>query len=387
MKYADVVIVGGGGVGSAIAYFLSLHGGVSVIACERDPTYAYSATALAAGGVRQQFSTPENVLMSQYGYEFLSGAAETLAVNGEAAAIGVKPEPYLRLVAAEQLEAVSAQVEMQRSLGATPSLLDRDALRARFPWMHTDDVGAGVLGGKFEGVFDSFGLLQALRKKSIAQGAAFIGAEVVEIVRTGGAIQSVRLADGSEIGCRYLIDAAGARAGVVARLAGVDLPVVPLKANNFAFRTPAQIGDCPIVLDQVGGLNFKPEGNMYIAAAPRDSAPPAFDDFDVDYATFEGYVWPALAHRVPEFSELRLQRGWVGHIEWCTFDANPILGAHPELSNFIMAAGFSGHGAQHIPAAGRAVAELILFGDYRSLDLKRFSYRRIAEQAPVCELV
>lgn len=387
MKYADVVIIGGGGIGSAIAYFLTLHGGVSVLACERDPTYACAATALAAGGVRQQFSTPENVLMSQYGYEFLSAAPQALAVNEEAAPIGVKPEPYLRLVRPEQLNEVAAQVEMQRSLGATPSLLDRDALRARFPWMHTDDVGAGVLGGKFEGVFDSFGLLQALRKKSIAQGAAFIGVEVADIVRAGGAVQSVRLADGSEIACRFLINAAGARAGLVARLAGVDLPIVPLKANNFAFRTPAQISDCPIVLDQVGGLNFKPEGNLYIAAAPRDSAPPAFDDFDVDYATFEDYVWPALAHRVPEFGELRMTRGWVGHIEWCTFDANPVLGAHPELSNFILAAGFSGHGAQHIPAAGRAIAELILFGAYRSLDLTRFSYQRIAAQAPVRELV
>jgi glycine/D-amino acid oxidase-like deaminating enzyme len=254
--------------------------------------------------------------------------------------------------------------------------------------MEVDDIGLGVLGGAGEGVFDPFALLQAFRRKAIAQRAQYRMGEVVGFERgAGGRVAAVRLADGSAIACGGVVNAAGPRAGMVAALAGLDLPVIPLKAHTFAFRAQDPVPDCPIVLDHVGRLNFKPEGHLYLAAAPRESELRDADDFDVDPELFQAHVWPALAHRVPQFASLKLQREWVGHIEWNTFDGNPVLGPHPACPNFYFANGFSGHGVQHLPAAGRAIAELIVHGGYRTLDLERFGYGRIAANAPVRELV
>jgi glycine/D-amino acid oxidase-like deaminating enzyme len=388
-RTTDVVIVGGGGVGSAAAYFLSLLGeGVRVIVCERDPTYARASTSLAAGGIRQQFSTPENVLMSRFGYEFLEHAEEALAVGDISPNLALTAHPYLRLAGPEQASAVMDQVEMQRGLGATPQLMRPEALAARFPWMRTDDLAVGVLGGSHEGVFDPYALLQAFRRKSIAQGALFLPTEVVGVeVGAGGRVEAVRCADGGGIRCGLVINAAGSWAAQVASLAGLELPVVPLKAQTFAFRAARPVDGCPIVLDHVQQLNFKPEGVLYLAACPRESKMRGIDDFDIDAELFERFVWPALSHRVPQFDTLRQERGWVGHIEWNTFDANPIIGPHPDCPNFYFANGFSGHGVQHLPATGRAIAELALFGEYRSLDLSRFRYERIALNEPLRELV
>lgn len=389
-RAADVVIVGGGGVGSAIAYFLSTLAGpdMRIVVCERDPSYARAATCLAAGGIRQHFSTPENVLMSQAGYDFLREAPERLAVNDIMPEMGLKPHPYLRLEAEADAALVRAQAEMQRGLGATPLVLDRDDLVRRFPWMNVEDIGIAVLGGAYEGVFDPQALLHAFRRKAIAQGAVYCAAEVVGFQRSaGGRMEAVRLADGSLLRAGLVVNAAGARAGVVAAMAGMELPVGPLKAHTFAFQAAEPVSDCPIVLDHVAHLNFKPEGHLYLAASPRESVLHGDDDYDVAPDLFEEHVWPALAHRVPRFERLKLQRGWVGHIEWNAFDGNPVLGPHPACANFIFANGLSGHGVQHLVAVGRGIAELLVHGGYRSLDLSRFAYGRIAANAPVRELV
>lgn len=386
----DIAIIGGGGVGCAAAYFLTRHGcdHRRVIVFERDPSYARASTALAAGGIRQQFSTPENVLMSRFGYEFLERADEALAVGDAKPDFGLTPIPYLRLAGQDMLQEVQEQVAMQRRLGATPEVLDAKETASRFPWMNVDDVGIAVLGGPFEGVFDPYALLQAFRRKSIEQGAEFRPVEVVGVDRgPDGRAEAVRLADGAAIKCGLVINAAGPRAASVAALAGLSLPVQALKAHTFAFRAASPIENCPIVLDHVQHLNFKPEGVLFLAACPRESKMRDADDFDVDPDLFEHFVWPALAHRVPQFDTLRQERGWVGHIEWNTFDANPVIGPHPDCPNFIFANGFSGHGVQHLPAAGRAVSELVEFGEFRSLDLSRFAYERILANKPIPELV
>ncbi|HEX4197377.1 MAG TPA: FAD-binding oxidoreductase [Caulobacteraceae bacterium] len=384
----DIVIVGGGGVGSAIAYFLMrLAGpGLRVVVYEKDPTYAQASTTLAAGGIRQQFSTPENVLMSQFGHAFMLGAAEELAVDGDAPDLGLKALSYLRLVPDAAVEEVRAQVEMQRGLGSTPRLLKPGELKQLYPWMSVDDIALAVLGGAGEGLFDPYGLLQALRRKAIALGAVFETAEVVAVERDAtGQVAAVRLADGRRSPCGRLVNAAGPRAGAVARLAGLDLPVMAVKAHTFAFRLPEPL-DCPVVLDHVQALQFKPEGPIFVAARPHESEQPD-PDFEVEDGLFEDLVWPALAHRSTAFETLKPMRSWVGHIEWNRFDGNPVLGPHPDCRSFVFANGFSGHGAQHLPAAGRAIAELLVHGEYRTLDLSRFGYGRLLTGERVPETV
>jgi len=386
---ADVVILGGGGVGSSIAYFLSgFQPGLKVVVCERDPTYAHASTTLAAGGIRQMFSTPENILMSQYGLTFVKAAADLLAVDGHVPEMGLKDESYLRLLPESARGLAEEQVELQRSLGAKPQVLEAGALKAAFAWMNVEDVAFGVLGGGGEGVFDPYALLQALRRKAISQGVRFVTGEVVGLDRdSGGAICAVRLADGASIGCGLVINAAGPRAASVAALAGLELPVRALKGHTFAFRSQSAIGGFPVMLDQVQGINVKPEGDLFLAAWPREAEPDHPDDFEVDHGLFEAQVWERLAHRVPAFEAVKLNRAWIGHIEWNDFDANPVLGPHPDLPNFIFANGFSGHGVQHIPAAGRGVAELIAFGAYRAIDLSRFGYQRLIDNQPLRELI
>lgn len=385
----DVVIVGGGGIGSAIAYFLTRESGAtSVRVYERDPSYARAATTLAAGGIRQMFSTPENILMSQYGFEFLTNSADDLAVDELRPDFGLQPCPYLRLLTEVSRDLAHTQFELQRSLGAQPRWLERAELGAMFPWLTTDDVGCAILGGAGEGVFDPHSLLQALRRKAVAQGADFVKAEVVGFERDRThAITAVLLNDGTRCSCGRVVDAAGPAAGAVAALAGLELPVVAMKALTFAFRAEAPVTGCPIVLDHVSGLNFKPEGQLFLAGWSGGNEPAALDDFEMDQSLFESAVWPALAHRVPAFEAVRLVRGWTGHFELNPFDRNPILGPHPDCPNFLFAAGFSGHGAQHIPAAGRAIAELLLWGEYRTLDLTRLGYDRWSRQSPLVEQI
>lgn len=385
----DIVIVGGGGIGSAIAYFLTRERGApSVRVYERDPSYARAATTLAAGGIRQMFSTPENIRMSQYGFEFLASSACDLAVDGVQPDFGLQACPYLRLLPEESRDLARAQLELQRSHGAQPRWLESKELAGMFPWLTIGDVACAILGGAGEGVFDPHSLLQALRRKAIAQGASFVKAQVAgfEHDRTH-AITAVQLNDGTRCSCGRVVDAAGPAAGAVAALAGLELPVVPIKALTFAFRAETPVAGCPIVLDHVSGVNFKPEGQLFLVGWSGGNEPVGLDDFEMDQSVFESEVWPALAHRVPAFEAIRLVRGWTGHFELNSFDRNPILGPHPDCPNFLFAAGFSGHGAQHIPAAGRAIAELLLWGEYRTLDLTRLGYERLSRGSRLLEQI
>jgi sarcosine oxidase len=384
---ADVVIVGGGGIGSSVAYFLSLYQPhLRIVVFERDPTYSRASTALAAGGIRQMFSTEENILMSQFGYRFLEDAAEVLAVQGDRPALGVKPVPYLRLLPAGARSRVEEQVELQRHCGARPEFVEQPDLTRRFPWLNPEGVAFAVIGGGGEGVFDPLLLLHALCRKAIDQGAEFRTGEVTGFERgADGLITAVTLAGGATVECGRVVNAAGPRAGAVAALAGFELPVIPAKGHTYAFAPRRHVRELPVVFDHVSGFNFMPRADFYQASWPTQGQTRSADDFEADEGVFEQHVAGALTHRAPAFGAVTLLRSWVGHIELNTFDGNAVLGPHPECANFIFANGFSGHGGQHIPAAGRAIAELIAWGEYRAIDLSRFSYRRILENRPLHE--
>jgi len=386
----DVAIIGGGGMGSATAYFLSLLADrpFNITVFEPDPTYARASTALAAGGIRQQFSTPENILMSQFGYQFFEALGDTLAIDGERPDIGLTSRPYLRLAPEHGKGALRRHCDLQHSLGAGSTWLEPPELADRFPWMSIDGVSAAILGGWGEGMFDPYSLLQALRRKSQALGVTYRQTAAAALELTAdGRVAAVRGADGSTVACGLVVNAAGPRAASVAAMAGIDLRVVALKGQSYAFRAEYPIADCPVILDQVQGLQLKPEGAMYVCAAPSSApaAPADPEDFDVDLASFETDVWPLLVARVPQFATLKLMRGWAGHVEHHRLDGNPVIGPHPDHPNFYLLNGFSGHGAQHVPAAGRAMAELILYGEYRTLDLSRFGYERVIKNEPVPE--
>jgi glycine/D-amino acid oxidase-like deaminating enzyme len=383
----DVVIVGGGAIGSSIAYALTAEPafGGTVLVVERDPTYQHASSALSAGGIRQQFSAPVNIRISQYGIGFLRRAAELLACGDEPAPIHVNEAGYLVLAQAPGLEHLRRNQALQASLGARIALLSPSDLQARFPWLASADLAAGCLGLEGEGWLDGYLLVQAFRSRARAGGAEYLQDEVVGMSRAGARVDGLQLRSGTSVHAGTVINAAGPRARQVAALAGLSLPVEARKRSVFVVACPERLADCPLVCD-TSGVWFRPEGAQFICGASPEPASDREDfSLEPDHEFFNECVWPALAARVPAFAALRVTGAWAGHYEYNTFDQNGIVGLHPEVGNFVFANGFSGHGLQQSPAVGRAVAELVTYGHYRTLDLADLAFERIGAGRPLSE--
>jgi len=387
MDIRDVVIVGGGAVGCAVAYHLkTLAPRLSVTVLERDPRYLAASSALSASSIRLQFSQPVNIALSRYGMDFLREAGERLEVDGERPEIGYVERGYLYLATAAGAAGLRELNAIQRGCGADVALLEPAALSARFPWLATDDLALGSLGLRGEGWFDGWSLLQALRRKARALGAGFVHAEATALERRGRRIEAVTCADGRRIACGLLVNAAGPQAAAVARMAGVELPVVALRHSVFVFDAREPLADVPLTIDP-SGFWFRPEGpRRFIAGAPpRDAGTPASATLEVDHAQFEDELWPGLARRVPAFEAIRPGASWAGFYEMNTFDHNAILGRVPGVDNLLLANGFSGHGLQQAAGAGLAVAEIAIHGAARTLDVGALAFERIAAGRPVLE--
>ena len=380
----DVLIIGGGIIGSSIAYHLAADGRagrVSVI--ERDSTYQQASTPRSLGGVRQQFSLPENILMSQYGLAFYRDFAELMAVDGEPAAVDFRQQGYLFLVAAEGLAVIEANQRIQRDLGAPVELLEVDEIARRFPALALDGVVAGAFGPE-DGWLDPHGALQGFRRKARGLGVEYIEDEVVAIDDDGTRVTGVRLAAGGGRPAGVVVNAAGAWAGAVAALAGMALPIAPLRRQVFFFEVREELGTLPLVIDH-SGVYFRPEGKGYLAGRSDPDEPPGFN-FEVDHGYFDAVIWPLLAARVPAFEALKVGQAYACHYDNNQFDENLVIGPWVGgLDGFYVAGGLSGHGLQQAPAVGRAMAELLLDGRFTTLDLSRLGYRRVVEDRPLFE--
>ena len=390
MTSADVVIIGGGVMGSAIATFLASDPAFdgSVVVLERDPAYRRSSSALSASAIRQQFSTPENIRMSRFGFEFLSDLGGRLAVDGSGEPppdAGLTKRGYLYLAPPAGEATLRQNHEIQRAEGVEVALLTPDELAQRFPWLSVEGVALGSLGLAGEGWFDGYGVMRAFRRKAQSVGVTYLAAEAVGLRWAGSRIEAVEVADGSTIPLGAVVNAAGPWAASVAALAGIELPVEARRRSVFTFEAAYPPEAAPLVIDTSGAW-FRPEGGAFIGSIPPAEA----DDWpdlplEVDQRIWDDALWPALASRVPAFDAVRRTGAWAGYYEYNTFDHNAILGAHPEVANFYFANGFSGHGIQQSPAVGRAIAELLVHGRYVSLDLTVFGYERIAAGRPVLE--
>ena len=387
---ADVVIVGGAIVGSATATFLARrpdwHGRIVVL--ERDLTFRTSSTTLSAASIRLQFSTPLNIEISRFGVELIKHLDTWLGVAGQPAPeVDFVEGGYLFLASEAGLPILESNHAVQREHGVQVALLTPTELRARFPWMRVDDLAGGSLGLADEGWFDAYALLQAFRRKARSLGVEEMAGEVVEIERNGERATGVRLADGRRIEADWVVNAAGPRAAGVAAMAGLQLPVSPRKRMVFHFDCRTSVAGAPLTID-TSGVYFRPEGPNFIAGSSPHGEQPDPDtlDLEVDRSWFETVIWPAIAHRVPAFEAIHLLDAWAGHYEVNTLDHNAVIGPHPELPNFLFANGFSGHGLQQAPAAGRALSEWIATGDYETIDVRPLGYERIARNEPYREL-
>jgi glycine/D-amino acid oxidase-like deaminating enzyme len=379
----DVVIVGGAAHGASAAWHLAAEPGFAgrILLIERDPTFARAATALSAGGIRQQFSTPVNVSLSLYGIDFLRRAGDLLAVDGDRPDIGLVEGGYLFLASEAGADTLRRNHALQTSLGADIVHLDAAGLAARFPWLATDGIAAGCFGASGEGWFDGYGLARALRAKAKALGVDLLTAEVAGI--EDGNI--VRLADGTGITAGTVIVAASTATPRLLGPLGIALPVEARKRCVFTFSCRTALPRLPLTIDPSGAY-VRSEGDIYIcgAAPPADADPPA-TDFDPDHAFFEGTIWPVLASRIPAFEAIRPGRAWAGHYDFNTFDQNAIVGPLPGRPGLLVATGFSGHGLQQAPGVGRGLAERVVHGRYTTLDLSPLGCERITAGRPLVE--
>lgn len=385
----DVVIIGGGIVGGAVATFLAQHpdfkGSIAMV--ERDKTYEKASAPRSMGGIRQQFTTPENIRISQFAAEFLANIAEFLSVDGEVPDVNFRENGYLFL-ASEATEASMRRIhEIQINEGAKVELLDPDSLVKRFPLINPDGLALASFGLADEGFIDAFSLLQGFRKKARAAGVVMIDAEVSDITTKGGQVESVSLSSGEKIGCGIAVNCAGYSAGNVASWAGISLPVKPRKRYVYVLDARHEIKDFPLMIDNTG-IFLRPEGAYFLCGlSPNDDEDEDVDpdDFEVDHSWFEERIWEALAHRAPVFEAIKVVNSWAGHYDMNLFDHNAIIGAHRACPNLYHATGFSGHGVQQAPAVGRGMAELIATGGFETLDLSVFRPERIEENDPHIE--
>jgi FAD-dependent oxidoreductase domain-containing protein 1 len=380
----DVVIVGGGAVGLSAAYFLRTHAKpCSVAVIERDPAYSFASTPRASGGVRRLFSVPENIELSNFSIPFYENFESTMAVDGECPAIGFKKNGYLFIVPPSGVETVEQNFALQRQNGVNAVLLDQRGLKERFPSMIVDDLGAGVHSPD-DGWLDPHGVLQGLRNKVRALGAELIADDVTGIDVNGKRARAVHLRSGRRIAADAVINAAGAWAKEICTMLGWRVPIEPLRRYEHYFECAEPIEPLPYVKD-MDRLAFRPEGKGYSGGVPTLAEPRGYN-FNVDHGYFDAVVWPALAARFPQFERTREKNVMPGLYDQNEFDGNPIIGSWTgEIDNFYLAAGFSGHGLRHAPGCGRALAELILDGRYRSIDLSRLGWRRIPENLPCAE--
>jgi FAD-dependent oxidoreductase domain-containing protein 1 len=384
----DVIIGGGAVMGSSIAYHLAAHQGFTgrILVVDRDMTYAQAASSLSLSSIRQQFSSPINIRVGLYGVSFLRRARDILAVEGEAPELALTENGYLYLASEAGAPILAANHATQLFEGADILLLGADALKARFPFLNLDGVAAAAWGRSGEGWFDGYMLMQAFRRKARSLGAVYREGEIVAIEREGARVSTVRLASGERFACGAFVNAAGASgAAKLAGEMGVAIPVHSRKRCVFLFTAKERIARCPLVID-TSGVYVRTEGESYICGvSPPEAQDPDSDDFEVEWPQFDEIIWPALAHRIPAFENLRPGRAWAGHYDLNIFDHNAIVGRVPGLDNAFLAAGFSGHGIQQSPAIGRGLAELIALGRYEALDLSDFAYERIAAGRPLLE--
>lgn len=385
MNHSDVVIVGSGVMGASTAYWLThLQPGLRVTLVESDTRYEKASSSLSASSIRQQFTCPVNIRLSQYGIGFLRQAEQHLGLPDHPVALGLQEPGYLYLAQADQVAGMQTAHQIHQQAGADVALLGPQALRQRFPWLNVDDVALGSLGLSGEGWFDGPALHQAFLKKAMAQGVQRLHDRVVGLDHSHTQVHAVQLASGGRLPCGQVVNAAGPWAREVAAMAGVPLPVEAARRTVFVLSCPEPLPQCPLLIDPSGWW-LRPEGRFLITGAEPLHTEPDLP-LEPNWAEWNDAQWASLAHRIPALAALRVERAWAGYYEMNTFDHNAVIGPHPEMHNLYFINGFSGHGMQHSAGAGLALAEWMLQGKSNTLDVQALDFERLMHNRPLLEL-
>lgn len=391
-KNYDVIIIGGAIMGASAAWFLSdnkdFNGSVLVV--ERDPTYENCSTMHTNSCMRQQFSSDLNVRISQFAADFVTNIRDYMGGDDRVPELSVRNFGYMYLADNDDFaDVLRESQQVQLKAGAETVLMTPEQIKAKYPFYNIDDIKLGSINLAGEGLWDATAVFDWWRRQSRERGVEYVANEVVAMTKSanGQTVESVTLKSGDVIGCGKVLNATGPRASHTAKMAGLDIPVEPRKRFSWIFSAAQPLDqDLPLTIDPSGVHVRENGGGTYQCGAHSDIDPAVdYDDFVMDFDLWESHVWPILATRIPQFEAIKIQSEWAGHYSYNTFDHNAIMGPHTEITNFYFLNGFSGHGLQQSPAMGRGTAEMLTYGEYRSLDMRPFNYDRIPNNNPIIE--
>lgn len=387
----DVVIVGGAMYGASVSWFLADNPDFdgSILVVEREPTYTACSTTHTNSCMRQQFSREINVRISQFAADFVKNLQRYMGDDPRVPNLSIQSYGYMYLADNEPFaEVLRASQQVQAACGAGTRYLTAEEIGRDYPFYNLEDIIGGNHNLVDEGYFDGGTLFDWWRRSGKEKGVEYLGNEVVAMALNAGGtrVESVTLKSGESVACGTVVNASGPRAVLTSRMAGIEVPVEPRKRYTFIFDAEQPLDrDLPLTIDP-SGVHMRTDGAYYLAGCPPDEDPAVdYDDYQQDYDIWQEKVWPIVATRIPQFEAIKLVNSWAGHYAFNTFDQNAILGPHTRVENFIFVNGFSGHGLQQSPAMGRGTAELIVYGEYRSLDLSPFNFTRIERGEPFNE--
>lgn len=388
----DIIIIGGAMMGASVAWFLSdnpdFDGNVLVV--EKDPSYQFSCTGATNSCMRQQFSSEINVKCSQFAADFVKNLPQYMGNDNRVPELKIHDFGYMYLADTESFANVLRESHIvQMAAGAGTRLLTPEEIKAAYPFYNVDDIVLGSLNLIDEGYWDSITVFDWWRKSARERGVEYITNETISMTKdaTGTHVESITLKSGETVSCGKVVNCSGTRAIQTAKMAGITIPVEPRKRFTWIFNASDKLDrPLPLTIDP-SGVHVRQEGaNNYQAGGHADYDPAVdYDDFEMDHNLWQDHIWPTLAMRIPQFEAIKVTNEWVGHYAYNVFDHNMILGHHDQVENFYFLNGDSGHGLQQSPAMGRGVAELLTYGEYRTLDLSVFDYSRIVKNEPFIE--
>ena len=385
---ADVVIIGGGVVGSSAAWHLRDHGfSGRIVVVERDRSYARASSFLAMGGIRQQFCTAVTVRLVQHSVRFWKQFDNLMGTPEQRPRARFRQRGYLFLADAATAPAMIRRFELERRAGAVVQMLAPEEIRRLVPDAWLDDIIFGMLGPD-DGYANPREVLSGFHRAAAAAGATFMEDTVVGVPVAGTRVTGVELAGGTRIAAPVVVNAAGAWAGTIARLAGLSIPIEPMRQMLFRCTlTRPWPYRFPMLIDP-GGVHWRhddpeqPGGAEQLVAAFTKWDEAAGENFEADQSRWAREFYPAMVRRVPSLAGVTDAHGWSGLYEM-TPDHNPVFGEHPALGGLIFANGFSGHGLMMSPATGVIVSELVRTGRSETFDVSIFAPDRFERGALV----
>ena len=304
--------------------------------------------------------------------------------------LAIKSFGYMYLAADENFaQNLKSNQKVQAAAGAATELLTPDEIKLRYPFYNVDDIKLGSINLVNEGYWDSITVFEWMKSKAQENGVEYIENEVIAITKNKSEdrIISIKLNSGETVYGGKFVNATGPRAAVISKMAGINIPVEPRKRYSWIFKAENPLDrDLPLTIDP-SGFHVRENGGGTYQAGGHGVHDPAvnFDDFIMDNDLWENTVWPILFNRIPQFESLKLISQWAGHYAMNTLDQNAIIGPHNTVQNFFFQNGFSGHGTQQAPAMGRAIAEILTYGCYKTIDMSAFKYERLLNGRKVNE--